>query len=102
MCPKCGEKQMTRQESAEMIGLQALGWLAGNEDLLPIFLNASGASVGDLASGAKSPVFLGSVLDFLLMDDAYVIAFCDSVGLRYTQPMEARAWLPGGEATHWT
>lgn len=85
-----------------MIGLQALGWLAGNEEVLPQFLNATGASVGDLAAGATNPAFLGSVLDFLLMDDAFVIAFCDATNLRYTQPMEARAWLPGGEATHWT
>lgn len=93
---------MNRQESAEMIGLQALGWLAGNEEVLPQFLNATGASIGDLAAGATNPAFLGSVLDFLLMDDAFVIAFCDAANLRYTQPMEARAWLPGGEATHWT
>lgn len=94
--------EMTRQESAEMIGLRALGWLAGNEDILPVFLNASGASVGDLAKGATNAAFLASVLDFLLMDDAYIIAFCDAVGLRYTEPMEARVWLPGGEATNWT
>jgi hypothetical protein len=93
---------MSRQESAEMLALQALTWLAGNEDLLPVFMSASGLSPDDLARGAQDPAFLGSVLDFLLMDDAWVVAFCDAQGLRYEQPMQARQALPGGEATHWT
>ncbi|MGB8812521.1 MAG: DUF3572 domain-containing protein [Paracoccaceae bacterium] len=93
---------MSRQETAETLGIQALGWLAGNEELLPVFLGATGASVGDLAEGATRPEFLASVLDFLLMDDAWVIEFCDATGLKYDAPLQARAWLPGGEATHWT
>ena len=93
---------MNRQESAETIALQALGWLAGNEDLFPVFLGATGASVTDLAASAKQPAFLGSVLDFLVMDDAWVMAFCDAVNLPYTAPMQARAALPGGEQMNWT
>lgn len=93
---------MIGQESAETLGLQALAWLAGNEELLPVFLGSTGASVEDLRHGAGQPEFLGSVLDFLLMDDDWVIAFCDAVGAPYTRPAEARAVLPGGAATHWT
>ncbi|MDZ4136293.1 MAG: DUF3572 domain-containing protein [Paracoccaceae bacterium] len=93
---------MNKQDLAETIGLQALAWLAGNEDLLPVFLTASGASVTDLATGATQPAFLGSVLDFLLMDDAWIMAFCDAQNLRYEAPMQARMALPGGEQTHWT
>lgn len=93
---------MNRQENAETIALQALGWLVGNEDLLPVFLGATGASVGDLASSAKQPAFLGSVLDFLVMDDAWVMAFCDAVNLPYHAPMQACAALPGGEQVNWT
>ncbi len=93
---------MTKQESAETIGLQALGWLVGNEELLPVFLGATGASADDLAKNARKPAFLGSVLDFLLMDDAWVMAFCDSVNLPYQAPMQARAALPGGAQINWT
>jgi hypothetical protein len=93
---------MSRQQSAEMIALQALGWLAGNEELLPVFLGSTGASVQDLASGAQDPGFLGSVLDFVLMDDAWVIAFCDANDLHYEAPMHARQALPGGQVEHWT
>jgi hypothetical protein len=93
---------MNKRENAEMIALQALGWLVGNEELLPVFLGATGASVEELAKNAKDPAFLGSVLDFLVMDDAWVIAFCDSANLPYQVPMQARAGLPGGEQMNWT
>jgi len=42
------------------------------------------------------------VLDFLLMDDAWVMGFCEAEGLKYDQPMYARAALPGGEQVNWT
>ena len=93
---------MNKQENAETIALQALGWLVGKEDLLSVFLGATGAAVGDLATSAKQPAFLGSVLDFLVMDDAWVIAFCDATNLPYQAPMQARAALPGGEQINWT
>ncbi|MDP4031793.1 MAG: DUF3572 domain-containing protein [Pseudorhodobacter sp.] len=93
---------MTRQEAAETLALQALTWILGNDDLLPVFLNASGASTSDLAQGAADPAFLASVLDFLLLDDAWVIGFCDANGQRYEAPMQARAFLSGGEAMNWT
>lgn len=79
-----------------MLALQALGWLVGNEDLLPVFLGSTGLAPSELAERAADADFLGSVLDFILMDDAWVIGFCDSVGLRYEAPMQARAALPGG------
>lgn len=90
------------REAAETIGLQALAWMAGNEAVLPVFLGATGTSIGDLAAGAHDPAVLASVLDFILTDDAFVIAFCDSAGLPYTSPLSARALLPGGETMHWT
>jgi len=91
-----------QQESAETIALQALGWLAGNEELLPVFQGATGASEADLRVRATEPEFLGSVLDFLMMDDAWVVAFCDSQGLSYETPMMARVALPGGAQMSWT
>ncbi|AXI57025.1 hypothetical protein SuNHUV7_25770 (plasmid) [Pseudoseohaeicola sp. NH-UV-7] len=90
------------QEAAETVALQALAWLAGNEDLLPVFLGSTGASESDLRSRISSPDFLLSVLDFLMMDDAWVIAFCDASSIPYERPMQARHALPGGAPTHWT
>ncbi len=90
------------QETAEEVGVKALIWLAGNDDLLPVFLGASGASASAIRDQARDPAFLGSVLDFILMDDAWVVAFCDANGLKYDAPMRARAVLPGGEQVNWT
>lgn len=90
------------RETAETIALGALEWLVGNEELLPVFMGATGAGLDDIRSGATDPDFLGSVLDFLLMDDAWVTAFCDARALPYDQLMQVRAALPGGQAMHWT
>ncbi|SEQ27712.1 DUF3572 domain-containing protein [Thalassovita taeanensis] len=90
------------QESAETFALQALAWLAGNEDLLPVFLGATGASAQDLRDNAGDPAFLAAVLDFLMMDDAWVIGFCDTLRVPYDRPMQARIALPGGQQVSWT
>lgn len=91
-----------RQNSADMVALSAVAWLVGNEELLPVFLGASGATADDLRRQVSEPEFLGSVLDFILMDDAWVTAFCDAKGFAYTDPMVARRALPGGGETNWT
>ncbi|HCQ59304.1 MAG TPA: DUF3572 domain-containing protein [Sulfitobacter sp.] len=90
------------QDSAETLALQALGWLAANDDLLPVFLGSTGASEANLTKQASDPIFLGAVLDFLMMDDAWVIGFCDHLAIPYERIMQARAALPGGEQVHWT
>ena len=90
------------RESAEVIGLKALGWLAANEELLPVFLGSTGASEADVRAGISDPNFFGALLDFIMMDDAWITSFCDAEGLAYDQPMMARMALPGGEQMHWT
>ncbi|EBA12490.1 DUF3572 domain-containing protein [Roseobacter sp. CCS2] len=91
-----------QQERAEVIALQGLAWLAANDELCPLFLGASGASVDDLRERATDPAFLAAVLEFITMDDAWVVLFCDTVGLGYDQPLRARYALPGAESVHWT
>jgi len=93
---------MLSQEAAETFALKALGWLAANEELMPVFLGATGASTDDLRDQASDPAFLGAVLDFIMMDDAWVIDFCDSVQSPYDRIMQARQALPGGEQVNWT
>lgn len=90
------------QDAVEQVALKAIVWLAGNDALLPVFMGSTGADEAAFREGVSSPEFQASVLDFLLMDDAWVIAFCDSEGLPYDRLMGARAALPGGEQVHWT
>jgi len=90
------------QEQAETVAIQALGWLAGEEDLLGVFLGATGADINELKQMAGNPEFLGSVLDFILMDDSHVLGFCAASGLPNEVPMQARQSLPGGDVVNWT
>lgn len=90
------------QDSAEILALQALEWLVAQDDLLPVFLGATGASEADLRARAGDPDFLAAVLDFLLLDDAWVLRFCRAAGLPGEAVMRARAGLPGGTDPHWT
>lgn len=89
-------------DAAQTIAYQALGWLVGNDELCPVFLGATGGSADDMRAQAGDPAFLASVLEFITMDDAWVIAFCDSAGLDYDAPLRARYALPGAESVHWT
>ncbi len=90
------------RDSAELLAIEALSWLAGNDELFPVFLGATGASANDVRQRAKDPEFLASVLDFLLMDDAWISEFCEAADYRFEFPMRARAALPGGAEVNWT
>lgn len=90
------------QDAAEVVALQALGWLMSHEELGPVFIGASGASVEDIKARAGESAFLVSVLDFIVMDDAHVVEFCDSAGLSYDMPMQALHSMPGQAIPNWT
>lgn len=87
---------------AEILALQALGWLAQSDDLLTVFLNASGMVEQDLKTRADDAEVLAAVLDFVLMDDAWVMGVCADAGTTPEILMRARAALPGGADPHWT
>jgi hypothetical protein len=93
---------MTRQETAETLALQALGWLLSQPEELGGFLSASGAAPGDLAHLARDPVFLAALVDYLLETDDRVLACTKDLGLPATALGEARQGLPGGRDPHWT
>jgi hypothetical protein len=92
---------MARPE-AEALAVRALVWMAGDVDLVGRFLAATGAGPADLRARAAEPEFLGFVLDFLLADEAALVAFALAENIRPELPMRARAALPGGELPNWT
>lgn len=89
-------------DSAQTLALNALGWLVGNDELLPVFLGSTGAAIDDLRDRAGEPEFMASVLEFLMLDDSWIMAFCDAASVPYDQPAQARAVLSGGSDVHWT
>jgi len=91
-----------KPERAERIAIDGLGWLAGNDELCPVFLGSTGAAPEDLRQQVADPAFLASVLDFITMDDRWVMGFCDAAGYGYDEPLRARQALPGGAQINWT
>ncbi|MGX9856289.1 DUF3572 domain-containing protein [Limimaricola variabilis] len=91
-----------KREQAEVIALQALGWLAANDELWPVFLGSSGAAAEDLRDRAGEAEFQASVLEFLTMDDGWVTAFCDGAGYEYDAPHTAMLVLAGPSRMNWT
>ena len=93
---------MMTQDMAETRALGILAWLLGQEDLVPVFLGATGVTESDLRSRAADPVFLAAVVDFLMLDDAWVIACAEAQGWPPSDVMAVRAGLPGGAQPEWT
>ncbi len=84
------------RDTAETIGLKALGFLAETPDGLSRLLDISGIDVATLRNRAAEPEVLGAVLDFLLADDALIQDFCKGESLDARDVHRARHALPGG------
>lgn len=97
-----GDLQALPRDAAELLGLRALGWIAAQPELAGDFLDAAGASPEEMRERAADPEFLGFVLDFLLGDEAALLAFATDEGIAPDRPMRARAALPGGALPNWT
>ena len=92
---------MTSQE-AEIYALKVTNWLISNQDLLGVFMSSTGVSEATIRSNFHDGVFLVAVLDFVLLDDNWVIAACDAMQLEPDVMNSARLLLPGGERVNWT
>ena len=90
-----------RQDTAEIVALGALAWLAEAE-LLDTFQSSTGADIEMIRHAAQEPEFLGAVLDFVMMDDDWVRGVCIAQSLPFETLTAARAALPGGDMPHWT
>jgi hypothetical protein len=63
-------------ERAEIVALQALAWLAGDDDARDRLLAASGLDGDSIRANAGDPAFLGSILAFLLSQEELLLRFC--------------------------
>ncbi|MCV6598116.1 MAG: DUF3572 domain-containing protein [Mangrovicoccus sp.] len=89
-------------ERAETLALQVFDWILGSGDLADVFLGSSGAALEDLRENAAQPEFLAAVLDFVLMDDSWVLAAAEHLAIPPERLHNARAALPGGFLPNWT
>ncbi len=89
-------------DAAETLALRILGWLVSNDELLPVFLGSTGVSEAELRARVNESEFLASVLGFLMLDDSWVVAFCDANSVPYELPAQAHAVMSGASDMHWT
>ncbi|MBT3790630.1 MAG: DUF3572 domain-containing protein [Alphaproteobacteria bacterium] len=82
-------------DSAQIIALQALAWIASDEDLLQAMLERTGASGDDLRANAADPDFLGAVMDFLMENEEALTDFCETSSLKPEMARQVRHALPG-------
>jgi hypothetical protein len=85
-----------QNDQAETIALQALAFVAKEEELLAKFLTTTGLTPQDLKDHFREPDLLAGVLDAILSDDAVLLAFCNSTSLSPDTLLLARRTLPGG------
>lgn len=87
---------------AETLALQALAYIAQDDKLLTRLLALTGLGLDDLKAAAARPETLAGVLDFLLQDEATLLAFCEASEIAPEMPARARSSLPGGDLPHYT
>lgn len=63
-------------ESAEVMALRGLEFLAQDPDRLGRFIALTGFGPADLRSRAQDPDFLAAVLGYLLDDESALLVFC--------------------------
>jgi hypothetical protein len=82
-------------DNAETVAIQALGWIAADEERLARFMGLAGLSVDELRLRAAEPDFLGGVLDFVLENEALLVEFAGAAGLKPEALLRLRRELPG-------
>ncbi|MEM6621419.1 MAG: DUF3572 domain-containing protein [Pseudomonadota bacterium] len=97
-----GEMTPLAKDAAEVLGLTALGWVAADEHRAGQFFAMAGTNSDEMRARAQDPEYLGFVLDYVLSDEAMLMAFCEAADVPPDRPMRARAGLPGGDLPHWT
>jgi Protein of unknown function (DUF3572) len=80
---------------AHTVALQALAWLASDEERLVRFLNLSGLTPGGLRRTATEPASLGAVLDYLLAWEPLLQSFSEEHGMAPELIAQSRQKLPG-------
>ena len=83
-------------KNAEILGLEALAWLAGDENALKIFLAASGVDGAALREAAAESDTIAAVFDFLLANEDLLLAFCETASIPPASLQLARRRLDGG------
>jgi len=89
------EMALMTPERAEVLALDGLGWLAGQDDGIQRFLTQSGIDAASLRDAADSREMGVAVLDFLLGHEDLLLPFCENLSIKPKDIHLARHVLSG-------
>jgi uncharacterized protein DUF3572 len=90
--PKAGP--VTR-ETAEKLGVAALGYLAGEPEELGRFLALSGLGPENIRRAASDPAFLSGILEYVTGEERLLVAFAAHVEMAPETIVAAQHLLSG-------
>jgi hypothetical protein len=80
-------------DTAEMLAIRALAFIAAEPDRLARFLDMSGIAPDQIRAAAREGAFLAGVLEHMLGDESLLVAFAESAGIDPGEIALARAAL---------
>ena len=85
------------RDEAESLAVSALSFLAAEPERLAGFLTLTGLGPETVRQAARDPAFLPAVLDYLMANEAVLLAFAAEHGLDPAAIVAARKVLAGAE-----
>jgi uncharacterized protein DUF3572 len=83
--------------TAEMLAIQALAFIAAEPERLARFLGMSGIAAEEIRAAARVSAFLAGVLEHMLGDENLLMAFAASAGVDPGEIARARSVLGDAE-----
>jgi Protein of unknown function (DUF3572) len=81
------------RQTAEMLAVQALAFIAEDDGRLSGFIALTGIAVQSIRDAAREPNFLAGLLEHILADENLLIAFAASAGIDPAEVARARQAL---------
>ena len=78
------KQNLPAAEAAEIVAIQALAFIAQDEERLGRFLAITGMGPAEIRAGARDRHFLAGVLDYLAGDEALLVQFTGQAGMHPT------------------
>ncbi len=90
------------QGEAQALAVSALSFVAGDDILLPRFLQLTGIEATQIRQAAAEPGFLAGVLQFVAAHEPTLLQYCNETGTKPPDVMAALDALPAGNQSHLT
>jgi hypothetical protein len=75
------QRQPPYLQTAEMLAVQALAFIAEDDSRMSGFVASTGIAVESIRAAAREPNFLAGVLEHILAEENLLIAFADDAGI---------------------